>query len=232
MNPLIVFIEGNIASGKSTFLQLIQKYIKGVQCIQEPVDKWTKLSDSSGKNILQYFYNDMEKYTYSFQSFAFLSRIILLEDIDKNKQIIFIERSVFSDKNIFAKNCVYNGTMNEIEWNLYKTWFEWMIPRLNLSGSKHVYMRCDPEISYKRLKERNRSEENNVELQYIKSIHNRHEEWLNSENSIILDANKPFRDDKLEFLKMYNELLEKLYKSECNEKSDLNFKNIKEIMHC
>ena len=37
MNPIIVFVEGNIASGKSTFLNQIRKHIDNVQCIQETI---------------------------------------------------------------------------------------------------------------------------------------------------------------------------------------------------
>ena len=119
MPPKIIFVEGNIWTGKTTFLNLVQEHVDNVQCILEPVDKWTGLSDSSGKNILHYFYENMEKYTYSFQSYAFLSRVMLLDLIDYSKEYVFIERSVYSDKNIFAQNCVQNGTMTEIEWNLY-----------------------------------------------------------------------------------------------------------------
>ena len=126
MNPLIIFVEGNIGSGKSTFLNQIKDHIPNVQCIQEPLDKWTKLRDRSGKNILQYFYDDMKKYTYPFQSFAFLSRVMLLDKIDKTKQIVFIERSVFSDKNIFAKNCLENGNISQLEYDIYSKWNQWL----------------------------------------------------------------------------------------------------------
>lgn len=231
MNPLIIFVEGNIGCGKSTFLNQIKDHIPNVQCIQEPLDKWTKLCDRSGKNILQYFYDDMKKYTYPFQSFAFLSRVMLLDKIDKTKQIVFIERSVFSDKNIFAKNCLDNGTMTEIEWNLYNVWFDWMINKLNISNYKTIYLKCDPETSYKRLQERNRKEEQNVSLQYIQDIHRCHEEWLNKDNSITVDATRSFKDN-IEFLKIYNELLQQLIKQHEKNNSQIDIKNIKEIMHC
>ena len=86
MPPKIIFVEGNIGTGKTTFLNLVQEHVDNVQCILEPVDKWTGLSDSSGKNILHYFYENMEKYTYSFQSYAFLSRVMLLDLIDYSKE--------------------------------------------------------------------------------------------------------------------------------------------------
>ena len=134
MSPTIIFVEGNIGSGKTTFLSLLEKKYPNCQVIYEPLEKWTELSDSQGKNILQYFYDDMNRYTYTFQSFAFLSRAMLLDKIDQKVDIVFIERSIFSDKNIFAKNCYQNGSMSEIEWNLYNKWFEWMISKLKLDN--------------------------------------------------------------------------------------------------
>ena len=62
-----------------------------------------QLKDSDNVNILDYFYKDMEKYTYSFQSFAFLSRVMLLDEIDKSKDIVFIERSFFQIEKFLQK---------------------------------------------------------------------------------------------------------------------------------
>jgi deoxyadenosine/deoxycytidine kinase len=193
MPPKIIFVEGNIGTGKTTFLNLVQKHVDNVQCILEPVDKWTGLSDSSGKNILHYFYENMEKYTYSFQSYAFLSRVMLLDLIDYSKEYIFIERSVYSDKNIFAQNCVQNGTMTEIEWNLYNKWFDWMVGKLIKLDYTHIYLKCQPEVSYARLKTRNRPEEQGISLDYITQIHQRHEDWLGNSDCIVLDASVDYR---------------------------------------
>lgn len=47
-NPFTVFIEGNIGSGKTTFLNYFQKYDE--VCLQtEPVEKWR---DLGGVNLL------------------------------------------------------------------------------------------------------------------------------------------------------------------------------------
>ena len=53
---MIIYIEGNIGSGKSTFIDNLKKYIdeKGLYALilQEPVKEWLKLKDSKGKNVL------------------------------------------------------------------------------------------------------------------------------------------------------------------------------------
>ena len=83
-SPIIIFIEGNIAVGKSTFLRNISKVTTihkkavTVQCIFEPLDMWKKLVDSEGKNILERFYENMKENAYAFQSYAFLTRVKML----------------------------------------------------------------------------------------------------------------------------------------------------------
>ena len=66
--------------------------------------------------------------------------------------------------------------------------------------------------------------------QYLQDIHRCHEEWLNKDNSIIVDATRSFKDD-IQFLEIYNELLQKLLKYEMND-FNMNINNIKEIMYC
>ena len=88
--------------------------------------------------------------------------------------------------------------MQEIEWNLYTKWFDWMLKTLNLVEGEdylHLYLKCPFEECYRRLKERNRQEEQNVSQEYLKEIHDRHEEWLGNRKCVIVDASKNFRDD-------------------------------------
>ena len=63
MNFLIqIYVEGNIAAGKSTFLE----YVKGkyaelglISVRDEPLDLWTNLN---GVNVLDLFYKETKKY--------------------------------------------------------------------------------------------------------------------------------------------------------------------------
>lgn len=44
--------------------------------------------------------------------------------------------------------------------------------------SNLVYLRTTPEVVYDRMKVRGRSEETSVSLDYLKQLHDLHEEWL------------------------------------------------------
>lgn len=176
--PEIFIVEGNIGSGKSTFLTRVKEILKDeVQIIYEPLDEWLSIKDKTGKNILDYFYSDMERYCYAFQSIAFITRYQKTLTIDNTKKYVFIERSIFSDKKIFTENCRKNNIMSEIEWNIYQEWFESM-SKLITFPHRFIYLKCKPEVSYQRLKGRKREEEKEVPLGYLRELHQRHEDWL------------------------------------------------------
>ena len=205
----IIFVEGNIGTGKSTFLSQAEKHIPNSYIIYEPLDIWTKFTDENGKNILQNFYENPKRFAYTFQTLAFLSRVERMRTTDYEKyDYVFIERSIFSDREIFAKNCHLSGLLTELEWKLYNEWFRWVEEMLNIPQHNILYLRCSPEISYSRVLNRSRSEEKTISSEYIKQIHERHEEWLNKGNPkvLVVNAEVNFRDDLEEFMSIKNVL--------------------------
>jgi deoxyadenosine/deoxycytidine kinase len=43
-----------------------------------------------------------------------------------------------------------------------------------------VYVQCDPQTCQQRIKKRDRKGEDDIPLDYLERIHEKHEEWLNS----------------------------------------------------
>ena len=108
----IFSVEGNIGSGKSTLVKELQKKMpnvlgKQIIYVQEPVDEWSKIKDINGETILEKFYANQHKYAFSFQMMAYISRLALLRNIVRSNPnaIIITERSVFTDREVFAKIC-------------------------------------------------------------------------------------------------------------------------------
>jgi len=162
----------------------------GLQVIFEPVNEWTNMKNSNGKNLLEEFYGDQTRYAYTFQSVAFRTRVKNLENCDPNT---IIERSIFTDRNVFAKTCHENGMMNDIEWSDYTGWFDWLADRFNVKPKGFIYLRASPEISFERIKKRSRSGEETIPFEYLKELHNKHENWLMDEpNVLVLDVNEEF----------------------------------------
>lgn len=170
-------VEGNIGAGKSTFLEVIKKYLN-VQVVREPHAKWQQVGGEH--NLLDAFYKDMPRWAYTFQTYAFVSRVIEQQEHAKSNpySIQVLERSVFSDRYCFAKNAYESGNMNALEWKLYQEWFNWLVDGYIPKPAGFIYLQVDPAVCYERLRKRNRSEEETVALAYIQQLHAYHEQWL------------------------------------------------------
>jgi deoxyadenosine/deoxycytidine kinase len=199
-NIEIVSIDGNIGSGKSTLLSELQNYYKNnknIIFLKEPVDEWEKIKDENGISILQKFYNDQEKYAFPFQIIAFISRLkILRETIKKIDQdsIIITERSLFTDKMVFAKMLYDFGKIEYINYQIYLSWFEEFSNDYPID--KVIYIKTNPEICHFRITKRSREGEDNIPLEYLDDCNLYHNNMLNisspscvCNNQLILDGN-------------------------------------------
>ena len=64
--------------------------------------------EKTGKNMIEAFYENQEKYSFEFQMMAYISRLQKLQDTMKTAQeekydLIICERSLETDKNVFCK---------------------------------------------------------------------------------------------------------------------------------
>jgi len=198
------FIEGNVGTGKSTLLKILEN--GGNKVIYEPVNEWNNLINKNGKNLLEEFYGDQERYAYVFQSIAFRTRIKNLINCEPDT---FVERSIFTDRNVFAKTCYESGKMNDIEWADYTSWFDWLTETFQIKPKGYIYLRAKPEVSYERIKNRNRSGEEAISFEYLKELHNKHENWLMDEpNVLVLDVNDDFENDDLKISELCTKIVE------------------------
>jgi deoxyadenosine/deoxycytidine kinase len=122
---------------------------------------------------------------------AYVSRLSLFRKALKGDyDVIITERCLNTDCNVFAKMLYDSGSIEEIEYVIYKRWFDEFaedIPEANL-----IYIRADFETSHKRVLKRGRIGET-IPLQYLESCHKYHEDWLfkvNPCNRLIFDANQ------------------------------------------
>lgn len=180
-----IALEGNIASGKSTLLELISSEFD-VFTVQEPVGKWQQVESEDGttaraSNLLELFYSDPKRWAYTFQTYAFLSRLqAQMSATPGNVDVIVMERSVMADYHIFAKNCHKTGLFSDVEWSLYRQWFAWLTQQFPPQFDGTIYLRTSPSVCLQRLHKRARGEEGSIPLEYLQQLHTRHEEWCSS----------------------------------------------------
>ena len=208
----IISIEGNIGSGKSTLLANLREQFKDnddIIFLKEPVDEWAKIKDTNGTTILEKFYSDQNKYSFSFQMMAYVSRIKVLRDTLKEKQgknvgrrfIVITERSLYTDKLVFAKMLYDSGKIEEVNYQIYLNWFD------TFSGEfpvhKIVYVNACPQKCYDRIAKRSREGESNIPIEYLQNCSLYHDNMLNQQlndcvckDQLILDGNIDIYENK------------------------------------
>ena len=221
-NYKIVSIEGNIGSGKSTLLENLRNHYNGnthVIFLREPVDDWEKIKDAEGNTMLKKFYSDQDKYSFAFQMMAYISRLKILRDTIKEikekqmdiihnslekaisgniskpqllQYIIITERSLYTDKYVFAKMLYDQGKIEDVCYQIYLNWFDEFAKEFPINHS--VYVNTEPEKCYERIHIRARDGEEVIPLNYLKDCHKYHEEFLDNEkgiktNKLVLNGN-------------------------------------------
>jgi len=227
--PIIVSIEGNIGSGKSTILDALEKHMRNgpshgplsqrVCFIKEPVNMWESIKDGeTGENILQKFYTDQARYAFPFQIMACATRLFMLrKTIRENPdcEIIVCERSLEADKHIFAKMLFDEGKIEDVNYQIYNLFYKEYEYEFGLSGI--VYINSSAKISYERIAKRSRDGESGIPLEYLQKCKDYHDSWLiDTETPVLcIDANANVsyditnpEDQGLEWLKKINGFLD------------------------
>jgi deoxyadenosine/deoxycytidine kinase len=209
----ILSIEGNIGSGKSTIINYLKtNYSKNENIIflPEPVEEWEKIKDDEGNTILTKFYNDQKKYSFAFQMMAYISRLnILRKTIEKNPgKIIISERSLYTDKYVFAQMLYDDKKMESVEYQIYNNWFHSFSDLAPLH--KVIYLKTDPNVSFQRIHERNRTGESSIPFDYIQNCHIYHDKMydLITCSKKIVDCTNDFKENVDYFEKITKDILD------------------------
>ncbi|XP_032869732.1 deoxycytidine kinase-like [Amblyraja radiata] len=222
-----ISVEGNIAVGKSTFADLLQR-MDGNQweVVPEPIAEWCNIPTTSGNqveatqksvgNLLQMLYEDAHRWSYTFQTHSCMSRIkaqlapLSPKLLRAEDPVQIFERSVYSDRYIFASSLYDLGCLNATEWAIYQDWHTFLLnqfgARIALEGI--IYLQASPEKCLERLQQRGRDEEKDVQLDYLEKLHSQHENWLVKKSTelhfehlktipvLVLNMNEEFEKDK------------------------------------
>jgi deoxyadenosine/deoxycytidine kinase len=206
---MLISIEGNIGSGKSTLVEYL-KSLGTYIFVDEPVNEWLSIKDKDGCNALECFYKNQKENAFCFQILAYITRLKKLMDKIKEtpKDVIIItERSIETDRNVFAKMLYEDGFLSSIEWETYNYWFNTFkdVSKVDLI----IYIKTSPEKCLERINKRNRVEENSIKIDYLEKCNKYHNDWLQllNENIITIDGHQTVDTIRNKVIEILNNLL-------------------------
>lgn len=216
--PIIISIEGNIGSGKSTLVEHLKKRFGNdpkICFLDEPIAVWNTITDRDGNTMLEKYYDNQYKYAFSFQMMAYISRLsILKKALKENYDIIITERSTYTDYEVFAKMLYDSKKIEDVEYAIYMKWFHEFLEEL--PPIRLVYVKTDPKIAFGRVQTRGRKGEI-IELSYLEECHKYHEKWLNEVKlsempTLVINANYDTKENPYIILEWISDIKELMYR--------------------
>lgn len=183
-------LEGNIAAGKSWLGRALHETGK-FAFLSEPVERWRS---GFASNLLGDYYGNPSRWAFTLQICAFITRAKtwseILDQVDHSH--ILMERSVFSDRNVFARLLYGLGDMTETEYQLYCELWDFLAGKWAVEPTRIFYLRTPAEVCLERIAQRARTEEAGISLDFLERIEGLHDGWLmEREDVVVLDGREP-----------------------------------------
>jgi deoxynucleoside kinase len=110
-------------------------------------------------------------------------------------------------------------------YHVLQEWYDFINEHHKVACDLIVYLRTNPEVVYERMMERARSEESCVPLQYLKDLHELHENWLihgqfyRPAQVLVLDANLDLENIGSEYARSEHSILRPILIENTNKMS-------------
>lgn len=167
-----IAIAGNIGSGKTTLSGLLAKHF-GWQPHYEDVDT---------NPYLPSFYEDMQRWSFNLQIYFLNSRFRQIVEIRKSGKNVIQDRTIYEDANIFAPNLHFMNLMTTRDYDNYQSLFQLMATFIQ-PPDLLIYLRADVPTLVRNIQKRGRDYEASIRLDYLKSLNERYENWINGYSS-------------------------------------------------
>lgn len=177
-----IAIVGNIGAGKTTLTRLLAKHLDW-QPQFEAVDHNPYLDD---------FYRDMKRWSFNLQIYFLNSRFQHMLDLQKKKENIIQDRTIYEDAYIFAENLHDMDLMSTRDFENYSAIFESVLEFIN-PPDLLIYLKASVPTLVDNIQLRGREYEAGIRLDYLSKLNHKYEKWISSYTGgklLILDKDK------------------------------------------
>ncbi len=166
-NKIFVAVAGNIGAGKTTLTRLLSKRFN-----------WTPYFEVVQENpYLSDFYKDMSRWSFSLQVFFLNHRFRAHQEINQYSHSAIQDRSIYEDANIFARNLLEQGQMEERDYknylHLYNTMCQFITP-----PDLMIYLKKSLPKIKERIALRGRDYEKDIPEEYLRNLGRYYDDWM------------------------------------------------------
>lgn len=162
-----IAIAGNIGSGKTTLTELLAKQFK-----------WNSMFEQDDDNpYLANFYDDMRRWSFNLQIYFLNKRFRNLIEHRKLYNKLIQDRTLYEDAYIFAPNLHAMGLMATKDYETYISLFE-LLNSFIEAPDLLIYLKASVPSLIRNIQKRGREYESSIRLDYIASLNERYDKWI------------------------------------------------------
>jgi deoxyadenosine/deoxycytidine kinase len=189
---VFVAVAGNIGSGKSSLTKLLSGRM-GWRPFFESVEDNPYLND---------FYKDMKRWSFELQVYFLSNRFRSHKSITEGEGSVVLDRVIYEDAEIFARNLYEIGNMARRDYDNYVALYHVMTEYLR-PPDLLIYLRASIDTLLRQISLRGRDFEQSIKREYLEQLNRHYERWTASYNRGKLLA---LESDKLDFVNRKEDL--------------------------
>ena len=123
------------------------------------------------------FYKDMSTWGFHSQVYFLSHRLRVYRELSLSKSSVILDRSLYEDAEIFARNLYTSGVMSKRDYETYEALYRSLshfLPTPDLM----IYVRASVDTLVERVKKRGREYEKSIRKTYLQQLNNAYEDWI------------------------------------------------------
>jgi hypothetical protein len=160
-------VAGNIGAGKSSLTQLLSARM-GCKPFFESVEDNPYLSD---------FYSNMDRWSFNLQVYFLSNRFRSHKAISEGPDSVILDRVIYEDAEIFARNLFEIGKMDERDYQNYVALYAVMTEYLR-PPDVLIYLRANIDTLLRQISLRGRDFEKAIQREYLEQLNRHYESWI------------------------------------------------------